>query len=317
MSFSAPRQAFEGVFGQPAPRGGGFGGAGSGRPVLAIASFKGVEPSLLPPNGETDKRQEDQPVEQAQVLERGREDTESNDSSHVVVSNAAGETRTASSCSSDSFVVKEDFLEEVRGMLAAEVRSTVTDVFSERVLASVEGALQPLLKRVDEAYVAVQEHGRRLDALAKGANHGCGEKMAQLLQDMRHLGCQTEGVTTAFGRMEVDLRGVATKVGELQMVQAQTSSTLEALVREKAARHRAQPESAASGDGMHRSGSDPRSGVGRRRHSVSGSRNVDEDAARRERSKRREEDRNREKGRERAYSKDRSKDKRRGLFSLS
>lgn len=299
--------------------------------MQAAVSPKTVESSPLPPKRESDKCRDVEPVERAPLSKQRDEDTDSNDSSHVVVSNPHEETRTASPCTSDSLAAQEEFLEEVRLVLGTEVRKIVTEVVTTRVMAVVDGALQPLRKKMDEAHAAVQEHGRRLDAVAKGATQGSGERMTQLSQDVTRLSRQTEGVTTAFKQMQVGLQSIVTKVGELHVLQTQTSSTLETVVLSRATRE-TEPESAADKDkgkgkdrdkdeARHRSGSHSHAGSSKKHASATGTQSPEEKAARRERRRKREEEQKRDKERERAQSKDRAKDKdrdkRRGFFSLS
>ncbi|KJZ68613.1 hypothetical protein HIM_12001 [Hirsutella minnesotensis 3608] len=322
MSFGAQRQPFEGAFGQPTPRGGGLGSRGLASAAQATVLPKGVEP-FAPPQQEPGKRQDAAPPEYTAKPQQGGEDTESNHSSHVVVSDHAEETRPSTPSTSNSLLLKEEFLEEFREIVEAEMRKIMLELVATRLVTVVSESLLPLRRKMDELQGSMREHERRLDAVVKASQ--VGDEVTRLSQDVMRLGTKTECVTGTLRQVEVDVKSIVSKIDELQSHQAQTSSTLEAVVLSRAVSQvepRPMPEQEKS---RHRSGSHSHSSDAGRSRPVAGGRSPQEDLARRERRKRREEENKRAKDEHRARSKDRvrekekekEKERRRGLFSLS
>ncbi|KAM4060277.1 hypothetical protein HRG_002129 [Hirsutella rhossiliensis] len=119
--------------------------------------------------------------------------------------------------------------------LAASMREAVLEVVDKRVVAIVEGALQPLQKRLSDLHVAVKEYGDRVNSLATRSNEGGGEAR-KLSRDIQSLSRQTESVGPSVVKMQEDLHSILAKVRTLENHHAETSSLLKKVTREKSSR---------------------------------------------------------------------------------
>lgn len=307
-SFSGPTRPF-GTFGQPLPKGLGGktasprgmifanverSGGGAGLSSTLSKPSTATGDMALPPTYVPDKGQGKASTEtDMSASEQGDGEKESHHSSQVAVT-PQEHTRAVSLYSTVSGSDREAQTDGLDlEMLAEFMRQAVLEVVDRRVLAIVDGALEPLQTRLSDLHAAVREHGDRVSAFASLGSQG-DEEVLKLSHDIRSLSRQTEGVGPSVVRMQEDLQSILAKVRTLEKLHAETSSSLRSVAQDRSTRTVEIPSSTRKSSVRHRSRSSPRpSGAGspgsRERHSR-GERSSKgkEDAARQERRRRRD-----------------------------